>query len=118
MRWTHCIGISLFAIAGLVLVRPGPVPAELDAIAESSDANRADAAKSFDRRVAPLLARRCLGCHSGDEPKGKLDLTSARTAAKGGATGPAIVAGKPQRSPLWKRIRDSEMPPKHPVVGE
>src|SRR5277367_5792569 len=29
----------------------------------------------FDGQVAPLLVRRCLDCHSGPDPKGKLDLS-------------------------------------------
>ena len=30
--------------------------------------------RDFDAKVAPILARRCLDCHSGSDPKGKLDL--------------------------------------------
>jgi hypothetical protein len=80
----------------------------------------ADDGPDFDREVAPLLASRCLDCHSGPEPKGGLDLSMARTAAKGGDSGEAaIVAGKLDDSLLWQRIAADDMPPKRPLpVGE
>lgn len=46
----------------------------------------------FDRSVMPVLVSRCLECHSGDEPKGGLDLSRQKSALK------AIVAGKPSDS--------------------
>jgi hypothetical protein len=71
----------------------------------------------FDRAIAPLLAGRCLDCHSGSEPKGGLDLATARGIERGGDSGErAIVAGKPAQSPLWQRIESNEMPPKHPLA--
>jgi hypothetical protein len=69
----------------------------------------------FDREVAPVLAARCLDCHSGSEPKGKLDLSQAKAMLTGGESGAAIVAGKPDESYLWQRIVANEMPPKHPL---
>jgi Protein of unknown function (DUF1549)/Protein of unknown function (DUF1553)/Planctomycete cytochrome C len=75
------------------------------------------AAKSqrFDRTVAPLLAKRCLGCHSGAKPKGSLDLSRRTTALKGGDGGKVLVPGNAAKSVLWQRIRDNEMPPKKPL---
>ncbi|MFI5458429.1 MAG: PSD1 and planctomycete cytochrome C domain-containing protein [Isosphaerales bacterium] len=69
----------------------------------------------FDAQVAPILVRRCLDCHSGPEPKGKLDLSSRATALAGGQDGLAIVPGKPNESPLWERVSSGEMPPKSPL---
>src|SRR5262245_48461169 len=69
----------------------------------------------FDKHVAPILANRCLECHSGVNPKGKLDLSHAKTALSGGETGAAIVSGRPDESYLWQRIVADEMPPKHPL---
>ena len=65
--------------------------------------------------VAPLLARRCLDCHSGPDPKGKLDLSRKARALSGGESGAAIVPGKPEDSLLWERVRSDEMPPKTPL---
>src|SRR5262245_36636679 len=69
----------------------------------------------FDTQVAPILATRCLECHSGQKPKGNLDLSRAKTALAGGDTGPALLTGQPEKSLLWQRIDANEMPPKHPL---
>ncbi len=73
---------------------------------------RADDA--FERAVRPLFLERCVKCHGPDKQKGSLRLDSARAFAQGGATGPAVVPGKPVESPLLKAIRhdgDLKMPP-------
>src|SRR5262245_52421192 len=67
------------------------------------------AVPDFDRDVAPLLARRCLDCHSGAAPKGKLDLSRRQGAGR------ALVAGKPEESELWQRVQQEQMPPKKPL---
>ncbi|HTI50290.1 MAG TPA: DUF1549 domain-containing protein, partial [Planctomycetaceae bacterium] len=72
-------------------------------------------ADHFDDQVAPLLARRCLGCHNRTDKKGGLDLSTAGAVKTGGDTGPALVAGKPEMSLLWERIAGDEMPPKQPL---
>ncbi|WP_435019937.1 PSD1 and planctomycete cytochrome C domain-containing protein [Tundrisphaera sp. TA3] len=67
---------------------------------------------TFEHQVRPILKAYCLDCHGGgDKLDGKLDLRLRRTAASGGESGPAIVAGKPEESLLLERIRDGEMPP-------
>src|SRR5262245_6109220 len=66
----------------------------------------------FDGRVAPVLIRRCLDCHSGLEPKGGLDLSRRATALRGGDSGAVIVPGKPEESLLWEHVADGSMPPK------
>ena len=63
----------------------------------------------FDRSVLPVLVSRCLECHSGEEPRGGLDLTRKKSASK------AIVVGKAADSELWKRVNSGEMPPKKPL---
>jgi hypothetical protein len=64
---------------------------------------------AFDRVVAPVLAGRCLDCHSGPKPKGKLDLSRKEQALE------QVVAGAPGRSRLWEVVETNEMPPKHPL---
>ena len=66
---------------------------------------------SFDRDVAPLIARHCLDCHSGGDGKGGLNLSTKAGALAGGETGVSIVAGKPDESLLWERVSSGEMPP-------
>lgn len=65
----------------------------------------------FDRDVAPILVRRCVECHQGDDPQGALDLTSAASVAIGGDQGPALVPGDPVQSRLVARVVAGEMPP-------
>src|SRR5688572_3196673 len=73
------------------------------------------AAQDFERDVAPILVRRCLECHGGPQPKGKLDLTTRAGALKGGRSGPAVVPGDSKASELWARVAADEMPPKKPL---
>ena len=76
----------------------------------------------FVRRVWPLLKEKCLSCHGDDEAKikGGLDLrTRAELMLGGDSDKPAIIAGKPDLSPLILAVlRQSEdfepMPPKEP----
>lgn len=70
------------------------------------------AAPDFDTRVAPILARHCLDCHAGTDPKGGLDLSRRQTAMRGGDGGEAIVPGKLDESLLWENVADGSMPPK------
>ena len=72
----------------------------------------------FDSRIAPLLARKCLGCHNATDRKGKLDLSSRKSALVGGESGEVIVAGKPDDSLLVERITADEMPPKKPLSAD
>lgn len=54
--------------------------------------------------IHPLLAKRCIGCHGGDNPQGGLSLTSRNLMLKGGVTGPAAVPGRSGESLMIKRI--------------
>ena len=74
----------------------------------------------FARHVGSLFRESCLGCHGRDSEKlkGSLDMRSFEGLLKGGDSGePALVVGKPEKSPLYlaaKRDSDlwSAMPPK------
>src|SRR5258706_6557449 len=77
----------------------------------ASSASRA-VALDFDRDVAPIFAAYCLDCHSGAEPKGKLDLSHRERAMAGGKNGKVIVAGDINESPMWELVDTAEMPPK------
>jgi ankyrin repeat protein len=71
----------------------------------------------FSRQIKPLLERSCVGCHSGEKPRGLFRVDCRETILKGGASGEAaIVPGHSEDSPLVVyvsgRMPDSEMPPK------
>src|ERR1700722_12946334 len=69
------------------------------------------AGPSLEHDILPILKARCLKCHGPVKPKGKLNLSSARSLARGGSSGPAIAPGKLDESALWDLISSDEMPP-------
>jgi len=66
----------------------------------------------FAKQVAPILETRCVSCHQGSKPKGKLALTTAKLAMAGGESGRVIEPGKPDESLLIEYISGDkpEMP--------
>ena len=69
----------------------------------------------FEKEIRPLLASRCYECHSAQTatPFAGLRLDRREDLIKGGVSGPAVVPGKPEESPLIQRIqgRPALMPP-------
>lgn len=69
----------------------------------------------FESKIRPVLVGHCYECHSADskEVKGGLLLDSAQGLLIGGDSGPALIAGKPDESPLIDALRYDglEMPP-------
>jgi len=64
-------------------------------------------------QVAAVFKDKCTICHGGVEPKGGLDLRSAKAAIAGGDSGPGVKPGEPDESPIWQQIADRKMPPKN-----
>jgi uncharacterized protein DUF1553/uncharacterized protein DUF1549/concanavalin A-like lectin/glucanase superfamily protein/cytochrome c len=70
----------------------------------------------FNRDVRPILADHCFVCHGPDARQRKaelrLDVPAADEKRDGG---PVIVAGEPDKSPLWRRVTSTDdeerMPP-------
>ncbi|HWB11582.1 MAG TPA: PSD1 and planctomycete cytochrome C domain-containing protein [Pirellulales bacterium] len=68
----------------------------------------------FEKSVRPVLANRCWKCHGPEKQESGLRLDAGEPALKGGESGPVIVAGEPDKSPLIAAIRyqgDTQMPP-------
>jgi mono/diheme cytochrome c family protein len=61
--------------------------------------------------VRAILQVRCVACHGGTRREGGLDLRTVASRLKGGKSGPALVPGKPDESPMYKRIVNGTMPP-------
>ena len=86
---------------------------------EPTKLSTVDAEGLFAAKVLPLLKEKCFACH-GEDPKkikGKLFmLTRADMLAGGESELPALIPGKPEKSPLYLAItwkdEDLEMPPK------
>ena len=68
----------------------------------------------FDTQVAPILTKRCLGCHNQELNNGNISFLDRNSLLKGGRRGPAIVPGNPEQSVLANSLRhdgDLQMPP-------
>jgi hypothetical protein len=68
----------------------------------------------FDTKVAPILARRCLGCHNEELKDGGISFRDRASLLRGGSHGPAIVPGKPEASMLVVALKHEgslQMPP-------
>ena len=102
MRWRERLCSAVLLSGAWLCAAPGALAPAAEPI-------------DFDKQIAPIFASRCLDCHNGSEPKGKLNLASAAAFTAGGENGPAVVAGKPDESYLWERIEAGEMPPKKPL---
>jgi len=71
------------------------------------------AADDVEVSARNILEAKCAGCHGAAKMAG-LDLRSADGLAKGGGRGPAVKAGDPEASLLWRAVRkegDVKMPP-------
>lgn len=69
----------------------------------------------FAKDIKPIFDKSCMDCHDKSGPMGKFRLDKREEALKGGESGPAIVPGKSDKSPLVyyvaHAIKDLEMPP-------
>ncbi|RMG35050.1 MAG: DUF1553 domain-containing protein [Planctomycetota bacterium] len=123
MHFRLCAGVRARFVAtvavGLVFAWAGNASAEQPARTERGTVRSAaprpqnGGATLFRERVASILRRRCVTCHSGEEPKGGFRLTTREGLLKGGESGPAIDPAKPENSLLLEAINYEtlEMPP-------
>jgi len=97
--------LTLSLLAALFLAAPRPSPADPE------DPLR------FNRDIRPLIANACFQCHGPDPGGRKAKLRLDREEGFFGARegGPTVIKGKPEQSPLYKRITttdpDDVMPP-------
>ncbi|MCI0539409.1 MAG: DUF1549 domain-containing protein, partial [Verrucomicrobiales bacterium] len=108
--------VIALAIGTLLVLRPGAVrAAEGRPPAAPLTAEQID---FFEKRIRPVLADRCLECHSAErgKTKGGLAMDTADGVRKGGDSGAVIIPGHPDKSRLIQAIRYKEenlqMPPK------
>src|SRR5437667_11104042 len=68
----------------------------------------------FENKVRPILAEHCFKCHGPKKQESELRVDGRAALLRGGASGPALVAGKPADSLLLKAVRhegELKMPP-------
>jgi uncharacterized membrane protein len=82
----------------------------------------ADGKIDFARHVQPILVQDCVSCHGTGVKRGALRLDAKKLAFSGGNSGPAIIAGDPDKSPLLRRVlgldQKARMPMDHPPLSD
>jgi WD40 repeat protein len=74
---------------------------------------------SFSKDIAPILLKRCLGCHGPNEPKGQYRLHNYDLLLKAGESGEAaVVPGKPDKSELFRLISSTDADERMPREGD
>ncbi len=102
---------AALALTAAGAARPGV------AVAEEGTTDGGASDPSYYRDVWPIIQQRCQGCHQPAQLGGELDLTSFEGLSRGGANGPALVAGDPEESRLLKMLR-GELEPAMPMRGD
>ncbi len=127
-QWNRLLGVGCFAaiLAGVDVVwQAGAEDIKVDMakveaiIKKAGDVKLPPAAEKkveFTKDIKPIFDKSCMDCHDKSGPMGKFRLDKREEALKGGESGPAIVPGKSDKSPLVyyvaHAVKDFEMPPK------
>ena len=98
-----------WAKSGLVLACAAPW-----AVAALRGSSAQPAPTSY-AQIAPTLKRPCLSCHGPETKSGGLDLSTPQGIQKGGISGPALVAGHPEKSLILQRIKGLGGKPQMPM---
>jgi cytochrome c553 len=75
----------------------------------------------FEKKIRPVLATKCQGCHNAKLKTAGLDLSTAEGFVHGAQSGPIVAAGNPDGSRLIKVVGYSEtlkMPPTGKLADE
>jgi mono/diheme cytochrome c family protein len=70
----------------------------------------------FENNIRPVFAQNCATCHN-DSKAGGLRVMSREDLLKGGASGPAVVPGDPDKSSLIAKIRQTDPAKRMPLGG-
>ncbi len=111
MTHAKCIPIICTFLGVLVLISAPVLAAEPSA----------EDLEFFEKEIRPILVQSCQKCHGDRKQEGGLRLDSQAALLKGGDSGPALVAGKPDESLLIEAVGyagDIRMPPKAKLPDE
>ncbi|MBZ5633053.1 MAG: hypothetical protein LAO55_07985 [Acidobacteriia bacterium] len=78
-------------------------------------------AVNYYRDIEPILTANCVSCHQAAMAAGGLRVDAPENVLQGGASGPAVIPGKAQRSLLYTRLTDTtakRMPPASTLTEE
>ena len=71
--------------------------------------------------VQEIFRQHCTSCHNEDQPRADLVLTSLDKIIAGSASGPVVVPGDPQASPIYllaAHLESPKMPPNKPRLSQ
>ena len=112
--WSRGAAVAAAIAGGALWFAVGPLPS-----LPAAEPGPAAVDEGFAETIAPLLAARCLACHSAnDEINGGLRLDLRDGWVQGGDSGPAIVPGEPDQSLLVRAIRWDPGAPQMPPDGK
>lgn len=119
--------LSFASVAGLgyyggeiVFGKSGPRAAEAQTRPGKSMAEDTAGASVNFADVQNIIQNNCTNCHAGANPPKGLDLSSYKDIMQGSRNGPVVVAGKPGKSELIKRVKGlsvPQMPPSGPALS-
>jgi len=78
-------------------------------------------AVNYYRDIEPILKENCASCHQAAMAAGGLSVDAPENVLQGGASGPAVIPKKAQRSLLYTRLTDTtakRMPPAGTLTEE
>src|SRR5262245_37001708 len=86
-----------------------------------ADEKKPDAPITYETDVKAIFRKHCTSCHNAERPRGDLDLSSYTGLMIGGISGKAVIAKKPDDSPLFtmaSHLEDPKMPPNKPKIPQ
>ena len=101
-------------LACFLLLAASATPAIADEKAASASGQEVD----FESQVYPIFEQRCQVCHGSVQQLGELRLDSKAVALRGGVSGPNIVPGDADQSPMFQRIAGIGTLNAMPLTGE
>jgi hypothetical protein len=110
--------LTFCALTGILPLAPEGLAAASETAAKPAEAAPAEitpeAAELFEKHIRPLFVERCQKCHGPEKQESGLRLDNRAGLLKGGESGPIVISGKPEASPLIEAVLytdDPKMPP-------
>ena len=105
--------LALAALSWAMFVVAGVAARQAATVRPATAAAAMQSPEFFETRIRPLLAANCHACHA-DAAMAGLRVDSREGLLRGGTSGPAIVPGRPDESPLIKAVQHADGYPKMP----
>jgi hypothetical protein len=104
-RALACCACFTSAVAAAQTQAPPAKPLDPDHAAKM-----AKGLQVFKKHVRPLLEKRCVRCHGGEQVKSDFDLSDRDELLRGGVAGPAVIPGNAKESLLLRLVNHDREP--------